>query len=619
MKTNNLLVLLFALLLFSCGSGTGPSASNSGTTATTTRTITPLTATPSTVSSGGTSIISATVQDSGVNVADGTTVTFAVSSSSLGSITSSSTTVSGIATATFSASSTTAGAPVITATSGSATNTVTVTVSSPSAGSIVFTSASPNVVGIKGGGQAETSTVIFTVKDINDNNIADGTGVDFCLQGPTGGRLPTSGGEYINEMDSVTESFTDANSNGCFDTGESYTDGNSNGVYDSPVHATVSTVSGVASVTLHSGAVAGPVIITARITSTALATSSTPISIGGGVPNDAHLTIVTDTFVLDGLAFANIQANISVFMADRFGNFNVLEGTAVSFYSESGAIDRSAVTDSTGSASVVFRTQNPVPEDVPVLGSACAGGTPTSVAAAVATSHDTDWEFCLNAYVSQTIGAGGYAISTTNNPRDGWATVMVSTRGEEAFNDVNGNGIYDVATDSYTATPQEAFLDVDDDNARDDGTVVANGPFEEFIDDNGDGSYDGTDTAWDSDKTISKDLHLIITGPPFYVKTNPASISITTNGGSQQFKVLISDINLNTLLEGTAVSITADEGEIKGTAAHVFPSEFRRGPVELTFILEDNDTDTTAEASTISIDVTYKSVVYSTLITGTID
>ena len=48
-------------------------------------------------------------------------------------------------------------------------------------------------------------------------------------------------------------------------------------------------------------------------------------------------------------------------ISTRFGNFNVLAGTSIPFYTEAGAIDRSSVTGATGSTSVTFRTQNPLP------------------------------------------------------------------------------------------------------------------------------------------------------------------------------------------------------------------------------------------------------------------
>ncbi|MBV6343528.1 hypothetical protein, partial [Candidatus Magnetobacterium casense] len=290
-----------------------------------------LTALPAALTVQGTASITATVLDNlGANVPDGTTVTFSVSPSGYGLVTTQATTVSGVATATLLALNT-PGTVVVTGSAGGVSDTASIVISAAATGSLEFCCATPTVIGISGSGQTETSLILFLVKDINGNNVVDGTSVSFTMSGPSGGRLPSAGGEYLGTDDGT------------------------------PTTASASTVDGVAGVYLHSGSVAGPVLVIATVAG--MSSASTGISIGGGIPNDAHLTLTTNKFNLEGLDWANIQANISVFMADRFGNYNILENTAVSFYAESGAIDRNAVTDD-GSATVVFRTQNPIPYDV---------------------------------------------------------------------------------------------------------------------------------------------------------------------------------------------------------------------------------------------------------------
>jgi adhesin/invasin len=572
----NLLLLTAFLILYACGGGGGGgglpdsgggSNGGGGSSSNPPASIT-LAANPTSITVLGTSSISAIVLDSdGINVADGTVVTFTLSSSTFGTINAQATTSSGTATATFTAS-TTPGTVIVTGTAGSVDDTVNITISAPDAGSIEFDSATPSVIGIRGSGQTETSLVKFLVKDINGNAVVDGTQVDFVMSGPGGGRLPASGGEYIGSRDA------------------------------SPTTATSSTVNGEASVYLNSGTVAGPVIIVATVNGTSMSSSSTPISIGGGVPNDAHLTLASDIYNLEGLGWVNIQANISVYMADRFGNYNVLEGTAMSFYAESGAIDRNAVTDANGSASVVFRTQNPVPADV----------APEAWENTLCTRLETDYGI--------NISTAGVCIA--GHPRDGWATIMVTTRGEEAFIDKNGNGSYN-AGETFTDTPQEAFLDANDNDAYDDGSAD---PEELYIDDNGGGTCnDAVNGSWDSNKTISKDIKLLITGIPAYIETNPNTFAIA-NGGSQAFTLLVSDINLNPLIGGTTVDISTDVGTLAGTTSYTFPDTFIQGPVELSFILKDADnadTNPLAEVALITITVSYKGTDYPITVTGTID
>ena len=160
----------------------------------------------------------------------------------------------------------------MTATSGSVSNTALITITAPASGSIEFTSAEPQVLGLKGFGQTETSLIQFTVNDINGNPVSDGTAVDFVMSGPGGGRLPADGGEYIGDLDA------------------------------SPTTTSASTISGIASVFLHSGTLAGTVTIvaTVSVSGTDIASSSTVISIGGGVPSATHFSLSTSVLNLAG-------------------------------------------------------------------------------------------------------------------------------------------------------------------------------------------------------------------------------------------------------------------------------------------------------------------------------
>ena len=78
--------------------------------------------------------------------------------------------------------------------------------------------------------------------------------------------------------------------------------------------------------------------------------------------------------------------------------------------------------------------------------------------------------------------------------------------GEESFDDVNGNGLYD-----STPTPEpfddtvEPFLDYNDNGQRDAAITLTSGdviPGEPFWDTNGDGVYTGANGEWDADALI---------------------------------------------------------------------------------------------------------------------
>lgn len=567
----------------------------SGTATSTAATNISLTVTPSSIMTTATSSIQATATTStGANVVDGTAVTFTLSSSAMGTITSSATTSSGIAAATFTAGAT-PGTVTITATSGNVSQTAAVVISAPSTGSLEYVSATPQVIGLKGGGQTASSAVIFLVKDINGTPVTDGTQVSFVMSGPSGGKLPANGGEYIGDIDA------------------------------SPTTATGSTVSGNVTVILNSGSVAGPVTIAASVTSGSLTftASSAVISIGGGAPSASHFNLATTKFNLPGLVTSDSQATISAYIADRFGNYNVLTGTSVSFYAEAGAIDTSNVTDATGKTTVIFRTQAPAPAEVGIW-------------------SDTSNPYLFNEFsmITSLNSTYGLTIPTdgTYHPRDGWVTVLASVQGEEAFEDANANGLYDTGE---TFTDQgEPFIDKNDNGCRNDGATkncsgvvsASSDPFEEFIDVNGNGVYDGPNGVWDgpgctdagclTSKMIWTSITLAFTGNGYYCAITPSSFAVP-NGGSQSFSAMVGDINGNRLVSGTTIAVAATVGTLSGQTSHAVPDGVPSGPSVINFILSDPDsTDTAlAAASVVTVTVTSSDVVACPPFTagGTVD
>jgi hypothetical protein len=510
-------------------------------------------------------------------VPDGTIVRFSVNDNSLGTVTSQSRTFNGTAIATFTAKST-PGTAIITATAGSITNKVSITIAAAAAASIEYISATPPVIGLRGTGSTEVSNVIFAVKDINGDPITDGTQIDFTMNGPSGGKLPGDGGEYIG-----------------------------NAIDDTPTQASGSTIGGQVTISLHSGRVAGPVTIIATVAGTAISTSTATISIGGGLPSAKHFNLATSKFNLPGLAISGLEAIETAFIADRFGNFDLLTGTSVSFYTEAGAIGRSGSTTQ-GLTTSTLRTQAPEPVDlIPI------SGEPS--------------------YTS-----GGH----TFNPRDGWLTVLATVQGEEAFNDANGNGNYE-AGESFTDLG-EPFIDKNNDGCRNSGTQrncngvisASTAPFEEYIDANGNGQYDGPNGVWDgpncpglncqTSKMIWDDIILQFTDtdPVFYSSsfvpsgTFAVAPSSITKGSSGSFSVIYGDYNLNKLEGGTTVAATASVGTVTITQAES-PSidEVSSGPSRFNFIVEiPAGTANTVNSSIVRATVTTPRGITSTVSTS---
>jgi hypothetical protein len=353
------------------------------------------------------------------------------------------------------------------------------------------------------------------------------------------------------------------------------------------------------------------------------------MSIGGGVPSATHFSLATTQFNLAGytdrgsLGFINDMADISAFVADRFGNYNVLEGTSISFYTEAGAIDTSGTVDATGATSVTFRTQNPMPKDV------------------IENGNETD----LKGLIIDPIW-GVPAPLSTYHPRDGRLTVFATVMGEESYEDANANGIYD---------PGEAWVDIDepfydnnDDGCRNDGTTAfcpdgstpaSTDPFEIFIDANNNGQYDIPNNCWDgpnpnpayvcagrvNSKMIYQRIDLMFTGNPMFIDISPSSFVIP-NGGSQVFSIIISDVNFNTLIGGTEIAVTkaGDGGRLIATVPTPVADGTSSGPIMFTVRIEDDDFETpevnNPEGADLSVEVTWKGVKYfGPTISGTVN
>lgn len=476
-----------------------------------------LTITDTQLINGQTTNITATVLNAANQpVSIGTTVTFTMTyagSLAPGALSSTTgfTVTSGDAKVTFTADRVNTGPVFITATAGTVTSTMQIIQVDPAvAGSLLYISAEPSLIGIAGSGSITDSVVTFQVMNSAGGALANQSVRFEIVSGPPDARLDSSGGA------------TSTGSTG---------------------------LDGMVSTILHAGLVAGQVMIKATtvVSSTPLielSTSAGAITIGGGSPSDRFFSVgVANTrFNLEGIYDTNLIGNgigclgvttsIQAFIADRFGNSNILEGTAVSFNADAGAINAGNVTDAAGITLVEYRTQDPAPADVaPMAGEVF--------------------------YVD-----GG----RTRNPRDGWVSILVRVGGEEHFTDANANGIYDGPTppgESYVDRP-EAFLDSNDNNLWDPGELFFDWPAS--VTGNSVGIYDNAaglgNNVWDPKTDLFRHVHLVMTGPP-HVGPNTTRI-VNSSGGtgpillsagsSTTFSVYVSDVNMNSLIQGTSIS-----------------------------------------------------------------
>ena len=312
--------------------------------------------------------------------------------------------------------------------------------------------------------------------------------------------------------------------------------------------------SGNVAVILNSGNVAGPVTIRATVAAgiATFSASSSIISIGGAVASAGHLSISASILNLPGFVLDNFKSDVLVLAADRFTNSTILAGTTVSFYTEAGAVGASTTLDATGAGTVALRTQLPRPIDMP-----------------------------------PTVGTG--------DPADGLSRIIAVMRGEEAFIDVNGNGVYDVGIDTFNPATMdfgEPFIDANDNGVFD--------PGEFYVDTNGNGVYDGPNGVWDGpgcvqagcsqSPTIWISMNVLFTGNIVNCSLTPGSASLWSiaKGATLTFVFSVGDINQNSPVPGTTISFSTTGGTIAGPASYTVPDTNVAGPVVLPVTLSNS-------------------------------
>lgn len=463
--------VLAGLLLASCSN----SPSSNGTLANTSGTPQTVTGLPASValSSTGNSlgpssntIITATVSDESGNPVANVTVTFSImTGTGLGTLSppSSVTNSNGVATTTFTAG-TTPGllqiqgtVPVQSATIQSGVLLVSIS----NIGSIQLVGAVPTIIGLKGSGQVQSSLVTFNIVDQFNNPVPDTTRVTFSIVGPGGG-----------------ETF---------------------------FPAVATTANGLVSLNVSSGTKAGLVTITVTATlgSTTISNTMAPLSIGGGIPDQGHLSLGAKPHNLGtgapGIGYLDVTTSLECKMADIFGSYNILQGTSASFFTEAGAVDAAnATAGPDGVARVTLRTQNPPPD----LVNSSAG----------------------------------------RHPENGRVTIMCETGGEEHFEDNNSNGIFDTG-DTFTAAIDditEPFLDRNENVTRD---------LAEYFDDvNQNGAWNMGNGVWDAHTKIWASDLIVFSGPPVHIELADET---TTSGN-----ICVSDLNGNSIMGGSTIQLT---------------------------------------------------------------
>lgn len=236
---------------------------------------------------------------------------------------------------------------------------LTLPIAAPAAVSLAFISATPEQIFLKGSGFTESSIVTFEVRDAAGNPLPNKV-VELRLQTGAGG--VTMEGRSVESVDPPSANPFTQTSNAL----------------------------GRVSVRVNSGTQPTPVRVHAKLSGDTIATVSSNLSVGIGLPSQLNFSMSQQTINIEGYDIDNVPNTYTLIAADRSGN-PVPVGTTINFVTEGGQIESSK-------------------------------------------------------QISQTNGisqATSNFASAQPKPVDGRVTVVAYALGEESFIDKNGNNIYD--------------------------------------------------------------------------------------------------------------------------------------------------------------------------------
>jgi hypothetical protein len=307
------------------------------------------------------------------------------------------------------------------------------------------------------------------------------------------------------------------------------------GLSISPASA-ISNAQGLVQTAVKSGNVPTPVRVIATSVDNMISTVSDELVVSTGLPDQNSFSLSTSSFNPEAWNYDGTTITITARAADQFNN-PVPDGTAIYFMTEGGAIDPSCTT-SGGACSVTWRSQNP-------------------------------------------------------RPANGRSTILAYALGNESFQDLNGNGLFD-AGDVLLTDLGEAFLDENENG------VYA--PGEPFVDLNGDGLYtpaDGqyhgslcADTAVCTNDLVDvrDDLVIVMSSSNAKITFTPSVLNLSD--AAQPVQILVSDINGNAMPENTTIAVSSTNGTI--TSDTSFTVQSTTAPYSFSVIVKPSQDDGTS-------------------------
>ncbi|TKB49069.1 invasin [Ferrimonas sediminicola] len=347
-----------------------------------------------------------------------------------------------------------------------------------------------------------------------------------------------------------------------------------------------------------------------------------------GLADDDSLSLSASLLNPEAWEFDGEEVVLTMMAADHFNN-PVPDGTLVTFTAEGGAIDARCATKSSddgsgpeGACQVTWRSQSPRPFYIPSAVT-CPSGDPPP---------------CLGDTLEAHFNGLGSVIA---EPRPGRATVMLRLIGEESFVDLNGNGVFDGAPESYVDRT-EAFRDDNEDGLyrnysvdglSQDGAVSAGAVAEEFFDYDADGQFDGVDGLYTgllchgeaaaqcvdsgldpgrAQLMLWRNLTLVMSGSVPFGKLRQlgsggalqsvVQLDLVSND-SQSVLLFLSDQNNNPLPYGTRVTASTSNGQLVGVTDYTLGSTNAMIPGYFSFTVEQETSPNDRTQGTLTITV----------------
>jgi hypothetical protein len=291
---------------------------------------------------------------------------------------------------------------------------------------------------------------------------------------------------------------------------------------------------GQAVVTVNSGTISTPVrVLATALTSggVTLSTQSDQLTVTTGIPDQDSFSLSATILNIEGWNYDGTTTVLTARLSDHFSN-PTPDGTTVNFVAEGGQMVSSCSTS----------------------GGACSA-TMTSAAF---------------------------------RPLNGRVTVLAYAVGEESFNDMDGDGLADLApvnemidANGNSTDMGEAFADYNENGIRD--LIAGTGNLEPFVDFNNngvfdlpDGKYNGTlcnDVTGSSSPgtcavsrsiDVRRNFPIVFSGsdPVFLFSTPSVNLGNCAPGTSASVVVTITDVNGNIMPAGTTVNFSATNGTI---------------------------------------------------------